>query len=569
MSSVDENGRLRVALCQLDGVVGDLDGNVERISAALDTATAAGCDLAVFPELAISGYPPEDLLLKPRFVADCASALEKLAQRTGDCVAVIGSPHSDDRGVANAAAVCARGGVVGMVHKTNLPNYGVFDEERYFVAGSPDTLFSVDGIVVGISICEDMWVDDGAVDRLVAAGARMILNLNASPFRAGKHDRRLEVARRRLAGAGVPLVYVNTVGGQDSLVFDGTSFVLDAVGEVVARAKRFAEDVLVVDVEAGAARPTLLPVTEVPATRLSTASAPSAPRHEELTGGIAEIYDAVVCGTRDYVLKNGFDKVCIGLSGGIDSSVVAVVAATALGPAAVHGILMPSRHSSDHSVDDALALCENLGITHDVVSIEAAHTAYEAMFTDLFGDRDPNLTDENLQSRLRGVLLMAVANENGWLVLTTGNKSELAVGYSTLYGDTAGAFAVISDVWKLGVYELAREHNRRAGSEVIPVTVIDKAPSAELRPDQRDDQSLPPYEVLDPVLEALVEHDKTPADLVAEGHEASFVHRIARLVDIAEYKRRQSPLGPKVSAKAFVRDRRMPITNHYRGVGGR
>jgi NAD+ synthase (glutamine-hydrolysing) len=525
---------LRVALCQIDTVVGDLQGNVGRALGALERAEAAGADVAVLPELAITGYPPEDLLLKPRFVADNAEALEKLAARTGRVTLVVGFVEEAGGRLHNAAAVCADGAVQGVYRKRLLPNYAVFDEERYFEPGSgPMPLFDIAGVRCGVSVCEDAWAANGPLAALGAAGAEVILNLNASPYYAGRLREREEMLAARAREAGCPIVYVNSVGGQDELVFDGGSLVIDADGTVSSRAPQFAEDVLVVEV--GTRGPLAEPL----------------PRQEE-------IYRALVVGTRDYVEKNGFREVVIGLSGGIDSSLVACVAADALGPDRVHGVSMPSRFSSEGSLVDARALAEHLGIDYRVVPIEPAHAALLDMLAPSFEGRQPDLTEENLQSRIRGVLLMALSNKFGWLVLTTGNKSELAVGYSTLYGDTAGGFAVIKDVLKTDVYELARL------CPAIPQAVLHKPPSAELRPDQRDDESLPPYEVLDPVLAAYVEDDRTAAELEEAGFDPVLVRRIVGLVDRAEYKRRQSPPGVRVSRKAFGKDRRMPITNAYR-----
>jgi NAD+ synthase (glutamine-hydrolysing) len=557
-------------------VVGDLTGNVAKILAAYDKAAAAGCDVAVFSELAVTGYPPEDLLLKPSFVDDSQAALRHLASRTGSCAAVIGfvdgqEAVADPNGRAsNGAAVCANGAVAGVYHKRALPDYGVFDEERYFVPGSHALdLYEIGGVVVGISICEDVWIPGGAVAELADGGAQIILNINASPFHVGKQDVRMKVVRDRIAESGVPMVYVNTVGGQDELVFDGGSFAMDRHGTVVMRARQFAESVTIFDLDAlvPGDDPTP-PLGHYPVEFVSAAAVGTTPIDNPvapLLGAPQERWEALVLGTRDYVTKNGFTDICLGLSGGIDSSVVAVIAADALGADHVHTVAMPSRFSSDHSRSDAAKLAANLGCDHRTIPIEPAHDALLDMLAESFGDRPPDLTEENVQSRIRGVLLMALANKFGWLVLTTGNKSELAVGYSTLYGDTAGAFAVVKDVWKRQIYELAEWRNAHAGHDLIPAGVLTKPPSAELRPDQRDDQSLPPYDVLDPVLIELVEHDRTAADLVAAGHPADIVRRMARLLDIAEYKRRQNPPGPKVSMKAFGRDRRMPMTNRYRG----
>jgi NAD+ synthase (glutamine-hydrolysing) len=569
--------RIRIAACQLDTVVGDLDGNAERVLAALDEAEAAGCDVAVFPELAIPGYPPEDLLLKPRFVADNRAALEKVAARTGRCAAVVGFVDAG-RDLFNAAAVCAHGSVLGTYRKRLLPNYAVFDEQRYFAAPSePPVLFLIGGVRVGVSICEDAWSPTGPIAEAAAGGAELVLNLNASPYYAGRVAERERMLATRAADAACALVYVNQVGGQDELMFDGASLVFDADGRITARAAQFREQVLVVDVEVrpvfrkrlldprGRASSPALAVVEVTAQAAAHDGPPPGPTFVEPLDPVAEVYEALVLGTRDYVVKNGFTDVVVGLSGGVDSSLVATIAADALGPDHVHGVAMPSRFSSDGSTADAATLAANLGIDLRTVPIEPAHDALLAMLAPTFAGRQEDITEENLQSRIRGVVLMALSNKFGWLVLTTGNKSEMAVGYSTLYGDTAGGFAVIKDVPKTLVYDLCRHRNRKAGHELVPEAVLTKPPSAELRPDQRDDQSLPPYDVLDPVLEAYVEGDLTAAELVDAGFDADLVHRVVRLVDLSEYKRRQTPPGVRVTPKAFGKDRRLPITNHYRG----
>jgi NAD+ synthase (glutamine-hydrolysing) len=566
---------LRLAAAQLNTVVGDLSGNVERVLRAVSAAEAAGADICVAPELAIPGYPPEDLLLKPGFVADNVAALEKVAAATRRCAVVVGyvgaAPGGD--GLANAAAVCAGGRVVGVYRKRCLPNYGVFDEQRWFVPGEgPPTLFGVAGAWVGVSICEDVWFDDGPVAHAGRAGADVVVNLNASPYNRGRHAERLALLRARVAEAGCAVAYVNQVGGQDELVFDGDSLVVGADGTLVASGEQFAEDLVLIDLPVGPHRPLgvseLVPRITVsepgPSTRAPlAAAAPRQPLEDH-----AEVYAALVLGTRDYLGKNGFSEAVIGLSGGIDSSLVAAIAVDALGSKRVHGISMPSRYSSEGSRLDAEVLAERLGIDLKVVPIEEAHLAFASMLAPVLGREPFGLTDENLQSRLRGVLLMAVSNAKGWIVLTTGNKSEMATGYSTLYGDSAGGFAVIKDVPKTLVYELCRHRNTQAVLEglpgPIPDSVLDKPPSAELRPDQRDDQSLPPYEDLDPVLQDYVERDRTAAELVEDGVDPDLVDRVVRLVDGAEYKRRQMPPGVRITTKAFGKDRRMPITNRYR-----
>ena len=570
--------RIRVGLAQLNTVVGDLDGNVERILAAYDDAEAAGCDLVVLPELVITGYPPEDLVLKPGFVAANRAALEKVAARTGRCAAVVGFVAAG-RDLFNAAAVCAGGQVVGHYQKRLLPNYAVFDEQRYFAPGTaPLTLFEVAGVRVGIAICEDVWSPEGTIATQSAGGAELVVIPNGSPYFRDRHGERERMVATRAEDAHCHIVYVNQVGGQDELVFDGASFVVDDHGDLLHRMPQMQAALEVVDLDIrpvfrtrlldprGRDTGPALPVVHVSDPVPTPAGPAHAPTVTPLLGRVDEVYDALVLATRDYVTKNGFTDVVFGLSGGVDSSLVALIAADAIGAEHVHAVSMPSRFSSEGSKTDAEALCDATGIDLRTIPIEAAHAAFLDLLGPSFVGLAEDLTEENLQPRIRGTLLMALSNKfRGWLVLTTGNKSELAVGYSTLYGDTAGGFAVIKDVPKLLVYELCRLRNERAGREVIPEAVLTKPPSAELRPDQRDDQSLPPYEVLDPLLEAYVEHDLTRGELLERGFDPALVERITRLVDLSEYKRRQNPPGPRISAKAFGKDRRMPITNAYRG----
>ncbi|MFI5040626.1 MAG: NAD+ synthase [Acidimicrobiales bacterium] len=570
--------RVRVACCQLDVVVGDLDGNVAMVLAAYQQAEAAGADLAVFGELALTGYPPEDLLLKPGFVRASHEALAKVAAQTGRCVAVVGFVEAG-QDLYNAAAVCAQGSVLGTYHKRLLPNYGVFDELRYFTPGTePLRLYEIAGVRVGVTVCEDVWSPTGPMAAQAAGGAELVVNINGSPYHAGRRHERERMLATRAADASCALVYVNLVGGQDELVFDGGSMVFDQEGALVAASPQFVEDVLIVDLELrdvfrkrlldprGRVPAEPLPVVTVPVVAVSAPEEPA----DRLPGRVApalapaaEIYDALVLGTRDYVRKNGFTDVVLGLSGGIDSSLVACVAADALGPGHVHAVALPTRFTTDLSGSDAADLSSNLGIELRTVSIEPAFEAALAMLAPSFVGREPDVTEENLQGRLRMAVLMALNNKFGWLVLICGNKSELAVGYTTIFGvDMAGGFAVIKDVFKTRVYELARHRN--GVSPVIPESVLVKPPSAELRPGQRDDQSLPPYDVLDPILAAYVEEDMTLEDLLAAGADRAVVERIVRLVDAAEWKRRQSPPGVRVTPKAFGRDRRLPITNRYR-----
>jgi NAD+ synthase (glutamine-hydrolysing) len=526
--------------------------------------------------------------MKPRFVADNVAAMQEVARATSRCVAVVGyvepiggfstSAQSVGDGggtkppaiLANAAAVCFDGTVFGTYRKRALPNYGVFDEQRWFVPGAgPHELYEIAGLAVGVSICEDVWSADGPVVALGQGGADLVVNINASPYSRGRWEERLAMLRQRVGQAGCALAYCNLVGGQDELVFDGASVVLDHQGLVLAAAGQFTEELVVVDlVNLGSVTP--------PERRLSVVSVSGpGPDRDPLAVRVvppplspsAEIYDALVLGTRDYLLKNGFTDAVVGLSGGIDSALVATIAVDALGPEHVHALSMPSRYSSDGSIEDALDLAARLGIDVSVVPLDPAHQALAGVLTPVLGHEPDGLTDENLQSRLRGLLLMAVSNANGWIVLTTGNKSEIATGYFTLYGDAVGGFAAIKDIAKTEVYKLCQYRNERLGLapiEPIPRSVLEKPPSAELRPDQRDDQSLPPYDVLDPVLAAYVERDRTKPEMVAEGFDPLVVDAVVRLVDTAEYKRRQLAPGVRITAKAFGKDRRVPITNRYR-----
>ena len=583
--------RLRLALAQLNSVVGDLERNTEGILRALESATAAGADVAVFPELAVTGYPPEDLLLKPGFIADNMRAVERIAAASRHCVSVVG--FVDKRtDIYNAAAICAGGSVRGVYHKQVLPNYGVFDEQRYFTAGTGTSeLFGIAGVKVGVSICEDAWSPTGPIATQAAAGAELVVNINASPYSVGRVAERERMLATRAADASCSLVYLNCVGGQDELVFDGASMVFDAGGELIASLPQFEELVSVVDVDVrevfrkrlidprGRRSVDALPVSflgdhhdhrsdgsanQNPVDAGGGLGESGVPCRASRLGREAEIYQALVLGTRDYVRKNGFSDVVIGLSGGIDSSLVALIAVDALGADHVNGVAMPSRYSSSGSIDDAQTLAVNLKIGFRVVPIEGPHVAFLELLEGTLSAHSPGLAEENLQSRIRGLLLMALSNKLGWLVLTTGNKSEAAVGYSTLYGDTAGGFAVIKDVAKTTVYRLCEWRDRVGPSPLLPPDVMTKPPSAELRPDQRDDQSLPAYDLLDPLLAAFVEDDMTASELVEAGFDESLVSRVVKLVDLAEYKRRQTPPGVRITAKAFGRDRRMPITNGYR-----
>lgn len=556
---------LRIGMAQINPVVGDIASNATRVSRTYADALERGCEVLAFPELVLTGYPPEDLVLKSGFVTDNIAALQAFAATTTTCVAVVGFVDRVGDELFNAAAICTQGRVQGVYHKQLLPNYSVFDEQRYFSAGNDFSLFRVNGALMGVTICEDIWDPNGPVATQARAGAVLNININGSPFHRGKSGERQQMVSERARDNKCVIAYVNQVCGQDELVFDGGSMLFDASGTLLAKSAQFVEEIQFVDVvvprtagDPNAEVQELLPVV--------------APREAALMGTIAattndieQIYGALVLGTRDYVRKNGFTDVVIGLSGGIDSALVAAIAVDALGAEHVHGVSMPSRYSSEGSRTDAATLAQNLGIDMQTISIEPAFEAYLQMTAASFAGRPQDLTEENLQSRVRGTTLMALSNKFGWMVLTTGNKSELAVGYFTLYGDSVGGYAVIKDLLKTSVYELCRYINSKHAREVIPEVVITKPPSAELRPDQRDDQSLPPYEVLDAILEMYVEQDRTAAEIIALGHDEALVRRISRLVDLSEYKRRQGPPGVRVTLKAFGKDRRLPITNAYRG----
>jgi NAD+ synthase (glutamine-hydrolysing) len=564
---------LRLALAQLNVVVGDLDGNRGKISRAISDSRDAGADVVIFPELAISGYPPEDLLLRPGFLRAARRALEAVALETNDIVALVGTPLLD-RDLANACAVCADGKIRAIYRKHFLPNYGVFDEHRYFAEGRDLVLLRLGEAYAGLTICEDVWQPGPPATDLALAGAQLLVNLSASPFHVGKAEDREEMLVTRARDTSSYVAFCNLVGGQDELVFDGHSVVLDDAGEVVARAPGFEEHLLVVDVEPELAvgrrlrdvrrreldrsRETVPPVEVVelaaPPERNELVTPPIVPFAPELE----QMRLGLVLGLRDYVAKNGFSEVVVGVSGGIDSAVTAALCVDALGADRVHCISMPSGFSSEGTRSDAARLAENLGVDFREIPIEDAVEAFHETLDGLEG-----LAAENLQARVRGVLLMALSNSAGWLVVSTGNKSELAVGYSTLYGDMVGGFALLKDVFKTDVFRLARHLNERAGRELVPQTTIERAPSAELRPDQRDADSIPAYEILDPVLEAYVELDRAREELLEE-FDPEVVEQVIALVDRAEYKRRQAPPGVKLRPKAFGRDRRTPVTNRWR-----
>ncbi len=586
--------RLRVGLAQINTTVGDLKGNAARIIADIERARDLGVDVITFPELAITGYPPEDLVLRRSFVADNLAALREVTTAARGITAVVGFVDQNDD-IFNAAAIIHDGTLVDVYHKRYLPNYGVFDEDRYFQAGRRAPVYEIAGVRLGVNICEDIWYPGGPTWEQAHRGAEVIVNINASPYNRGKRAWRGKMLATRANDNAVIVCYTNLVGGQDELVFDGGSMVFDERGNLIAEGPRFAEHLLVCDLDVDRVVQSRLHDSrrrketldfrghdhEQPV-RVSTApmqtakppidaahlSAPTAFEPGDATDpedDAAEVYAALVLGTRDYLRKCGFSAAVIGLSGGIDSSLVAAVATDALGPENVVGVSMPSRYSSEGSRTDAGDLAHNLGIRFITIPIEEPFAATLAALADAFEGTKPDLTEENVQARIRGMYWMALSNKYGWLVLTAGNKSEMATGYSTLYGDMAGGFAVIKDVPKLLVYRLCEYRNQRDGKPVIPPDVLTKPPSAELRPDQKDEDSLPSYAVLDPILQAYVEEDRSLEEIVAMGFDAAVVGRIIGLVNRSEYKRRQAPPGIKISTRAFGRDRRLPIANRYRG----
>ncbi len=564
---------VRIAGAQINQVVGDLAGNRDRILQAMAWAAEEGADILALPELAVTGYPPEDLLLRDDFISANLDVLHDLAAASGPMLTVLGFVDKTDpvasatledsvnRSAANAAALLYDGEVRGVYHKVHLPNFGVFDEERYFVPGrDPNPVWSLGEASLGISVCEDIWVEDGPPLLQAKTGAQVLININASPYHFDKDRERIELLQHQAATAGVPLIYVNLVGGQDELVFDGASMILDADGRIVYQARQFEEDRFWADVEMGFTGLTGLP--GVPEHQLRTERAAPPPESDPRLSEDAEIYAALELGLRDYVRKNEFPGVVLGLSGGIDSALTATIAVDALGPDRVWGVSMPSRYSSSGSVDDSAELAGRLGFRFDVIPIDDVFASYLTALASPFEGTVPGVAEENLQARVRGAVLMALSNKFGPMVLTTGNKSELAVGYATLYGDMVGGFAVLKDVFKTRVYSLARWRNRE--EELIPQVIIEKPPSAELRPDQLDSDALPEYDALDAVLELYVGGDESVDSIVSQGHDPDVVYRVTRLVDRNEYKRRQSPPGVKISTKAFGKDRRLPITNWYR-----
>jgi NAD+ synthase (glutamine-hydrolysing) len=571
---------IRFALAQINTTVGDLAGNEKKIGAYLDQARALGVKVVAFPELAVPGYPPEDLLLKPSFVTANLACLERLAQQARGITAIVGFVDwADD--LYNAAAVLHDGQVAAVYHKAYLPNYSVFDEDRYFRGGARPLVFSLAGHQVGVNICEDIWHPAGPTKYQVLAGAQLVINISASPYHAGKGAARERMLATRAADNVAYVAFCNLVGGQDELVFDGGSVIFDPSGELIARANSFKEDLLMADLDLGdvfrrqlhdprrrdeRAGPAVAAVRRVDLDAPDkTANRPSieagiTPRPDRQ----AEVYQALVLGTRDYLTKNGFRQGVVGLSGGVDSALTAAIAAEALGADNVTGVFMPSRFSSDESREDATQLAENLDINFLTIPIEGTFRAYLEMLAGPFEGQPWDVTEENIQARIRGNVLMALSNKFGWLVLTTGNKSEMSVGYATLYGDMAGGFAVIKDVPKMLVYELSAYLNERAGRPIIPQRILDKAPTAELRPDQKDEDSLPPYPLLDGILRAYVEEDRSLEEIVQLGYARETVIEVLDMVDRAEYKRRQAPPGVRITQRALGKDRRLPMTNHYR-----
>ena len=574
--------RLRIAMAQINTTVGDFDGNVKKILGAIDNARVVKADIVTLPELAICGYPPEDLLFKPQFIQANLQSLQKIVEASQGITVVVGYVDSDGD-IYNAAALISDGKLIGTYHKMYLPNYGVFDENRYFRAGGECPVYVINGIGIGINICEDIWYEAGPATVQAYAGAEVIINISASPYHAGKGESREKMIATRALDNVAIFAYNNLVGGQDELVFDGHSLLIDERGYLIARGKQFEEDFIVADLDIEAVfrarlhdprwrkESPLLGKTGWHQTKTIVSQTPDHNqkppiklRHITALEPAAEVYQALVLGTRDYIHKNGFKKVVIGLSGGIDSAIVATIAVDALGKDNVIGISMPSRYSSTGSVTDTQKLTQNLGIKLKTISIEKPFQAYLETLTESFTGAKPDSAEENLQARVRGNLLMALSNKFGWLVLTTGNKSEMATGYTTLYGDMAGGFAVIKDVPKTLVYKITRYRNTQAGFDLIPAAIIDKPPSAELRPDQKDSDSLPVYEILDSILTAYVEDDKSVEQIVALGFDKAIVQKTAKLVDRSEYKRRQAPPGVKITSRAFGRDRRLPLTSLFK-----
>jgi NAD+ synthase (glutamine-hydrolysing) len=574
---------LKVALAQINPTVGDIDGNAAKIAERIADARDQGAALVVFPELTLSGYPPEDLLLKTSFLDRVSETLAELAAQTRGIVALVGFPESAED-VYNSAAVLADGEVAAVYRKMYLPNYGVFDEQRYFQSGAEAGIFELNGIPIGITICEDIWEPGPPAMTEALAGAQVIVNLSASPYRVGYGHGRERMLIQRAVDNLAAVVFVNTIGGQDELVFDGHSVAVDQDGRILARCPQFEESLTICtidprEVSSARLRDTrhranvrrqrrATPVAEPPAVHLASLEVAGGGKTvggtvADLLEPEAEVYAALRTGLHDYVTKNGFDHVVLGISGGIDSALVALVAVDALGPERVTCVSMPSPYSSEGTRADARAIAENLGVDFRELAIGDAMDSYGELLADAFAGTEPDIAEENIQARIRGNLVMALSNKFGWLVLATGNKSELSVGYATLYGDMAGGFAVLKDVFKGWVYRLVRWRNEQEGRELVPASVLERPPSAELRYEQRDQDSLPDYDVLDAILAGYVEEDLDAVELGRRGLPAEDVERVIRMVDRAEYKRRQAPPGIKISTKAFGRDRRLPITNRF------
>ena len=573
----------RLALAQINTTVGDIPGNTSLMLEYLERAREAGADLVAFPEMATTGYPPEDLLFKTSFIRDNIAARDKIVSAAKDIAVVIGYVHLGGD-ISNAAALGYNGHLIDSYFKMHLPNYGVFDEDRYFKRGDTCPVYVIDGVGVGINICEDIWYPVGPIAVQREAGAELIVNINASPFHAGKRAYREKMIATRAADNELFVAHLNAIGAQDELVFDGASLICDMNGQVIERAPAFQEALTITDLDIEAVfrtrlrdprprkeNPTIL--REIGSSKVVPVSGPQSRQRPPLPArapkavmdGVEEVYHALVLGTKDYIKKSGFDKVLIGLSGGIDSALTATVAADAIGAKNVVGIAMPSRFSSEGSISDSKELADSLGMEFWTVPIEPVHTAFEDMLSTHFRDTQPNVAEENVQARIRGNILMTVSNKFGWMVLTTGNKSEMAMGYATLYGDMAGGFAVIKDVPKTLVYELCAWRNLHGTpSDVIPQSIITKPPSAELKEDQLDQDSLPPYDVLDPVVKAYVEEDWSYQEMVDTGFDPEVVRQVITAVDRNEYKRRQAAPGVKITPRAFGKDRRLPIVNRYR-----
>ncbi|MCX5686171.1 MAG: NAD+ synthase [Candidatus Omnitrophica bacterium] len=554
---------VRLAIAQINPTVGDMGSNCKKIAEFILKAQGLGADIISFPELAITGYPPEDLLLKANFVDDNMAVLKKMAKAVNDIVVVVGFVDRIKSDIYNAAAVIYKGEVKGVYHKIFLPNYGVFDEKRYFKAGSSARVFRLDESVFGVNICEDIWHRSGPVAEQAKKGASLIINISSSPYCAGRIKEREETIRAQARTNGVYISYTNLVGGQDELVFDGQSMVVDGAGKIIARAEAFREDILIadLDVPAGRSKPVKDAVTI--AKELPKKNKPHLPRREvRVLDPVPEIYEALLVGLKDYVTKNDFQRAVVGLSGGVDSALVATLAADALGKNNTIGVFMPTRYSSEQSEIDAKAVAANLGIKFITISIEQIFKLFLMSLEPKFEGHGRDTAEENLQARIRGNTLMALSNKFGWMVLTTGNKSEMSTGYATLYGDMAGGFAVIKDVYKTMVYKLAKYRN--SINKVIPDSIIEKEPTAELKPNQRDIDTLPPYDILDDILKLYVEKDKGLSEIIGAGFDKDTVIKVLEMVDKSEYKRRQSPPGIKITPKAFGKDRRMPITNKYK-----